>query len=67
MACRVVADCLVILTMKVDLSISKIMLKYILGISSFHVYNVVKGTCSPSAEVLSDFDGVREQKNREQV
>jgi len=65
----VVVDCLITLTMKVDFSISKVVQKYILGISSFHVHNVTKETCPYRAEreQLSDFDGVQDWGNRPQL
>jgi len=61
MACRVVVvDCLVILTMKVDFSISKIVLKYS-RLVHFTVHNVAKETCPYRTGLMSDFDGVQEQ------
>ena len=39
---------------EIPILISRIALKYLLF--SFHVHNVVKETCTPSAELLSDFD-----------
>jgi len=62
MACRVVVGCLVKLTMKVDFSISNIVLKYILGkfISQF-ITLLRKHARIGKDELLSDFDGVQEQ------
>ena len=62
MACRVVVDCLVILKIKLDFSISKIVLKFIVGkyVSQF-ITLLRKHARTGRDELLSDFDGVLRQ------